>query len=327
MGSRQGRGFPIRMPLRRFSQIRRIQLISTISDSAGRMLMNRLQRAALILMLAIDGLLCLFPPFANYRAQNASGYFPLGHHWHFSSVSDFNSRSYIEYYSIDFGRLALEIAVVTLIGGTAVVLFRSFPDERVGAGLRRFVEWSSGHAGLVSTSLAVAAVAAIFATALALHSPPVNPHDALSGGNRSEFSPAKATTSAPSTAAASSGQSGVVMYRAYLSGPNEVPPVQSQAKGVAAINVDTATKQASWRVDYTGLSGPAAEAYIYCGAYPGPKINAAFSLGYGPKAASPITGSGDMTDAQFAALLAGKCYVNIHTEANKGGEIRGQLAR
>ncbi|MGH8706223.1 MAG: CHRD domain-containing protein, partial [Burkholderiales bacterium] len=31
------------------------------------------------------------------------------------------------------------------------------------------------------------------------------------------------------------------------------------------------------------------------------------------------------TDAQYKAFLAGETYVNVHTQANKGGEIRGQL--
>jgi hypothetical protein len=46
----------------------------------------------------------------------------------------------------------------------------------------------------------------------------------------------------------------------------------------------------------------------------------------GDKFDSPIAGSATMTDAQLADLQAGKCYVNVHTAANKGGEIRGQLA-
>jgi CHRD domain len=41
--------------------------------------------------------------------------------------------------------------------------------------------------------------------------------------------------------------------------------------------------------------------------------------------ASPIKGSKVLTAAQEADLEAGKYYVNIHTAANKGGEIRGQL--
>ncbi len=50
-------------------------------------------------------------------------------------------------------------------------------------------------------------------------------------------------------------------------------------------------------------------------------------LGAAPNLASPITGTGALTDAQMADLTAGKCYVNLHTAANKGGEVRGQLAQ
>src|SRR4029077_10817248 len=97
-------------------------------------------------------------------------------------------------------------------------------------------------------------------------------------------------------------------------------------KGTATINVDTATKQATWRVDYSGLSGPAAAAHIHCGAAAGANAGVAVALGAGPTAASPIQGSGALTDAQLADLTAGKCYVNVHTDKNKGGELRGQLA-
>ena len=38
-------------------------------------------------------------------------------------------------------------------------------------------------------------------------------------------------------------------------------------------------------------------------------------------------GSATLTDAQAADLMAGKLYVNIHTAANKGGEIRGQMTK
>ena len=47
-----------------------------------------------------------------------------------------------------------------------------------------------------------------------------------------------------------------------------------------------------------------------------------------PKApAGTITGSKALTDAQYADLNSGLYYANIHTDANKGGEIRGQIAR
>ena len=40
---------------------------------------------------------------------------------------------------------------------------------------------------------------------------------------------------------------------------------------------------------------------------------------------SPIEGSAKLTDEQVADLKAGKLYINIHTAANKAGEIRGQV--
>jgi len=48
----------------------------------------------------------------------------------------------------------------------------------------------------------------------------------------------------------------------------------------------------------------------------------------------PLTKSGDtytapagakLSDAQMAAFKAGNLYVNVHSAANKGGEVRGQL--
>ncbi len=38
-----------------------------------------------------------------------------------------------------------------------------------------------------------------------------------------------------------------------------------------------------------------------------------------------MVGETALSDSQTADLLAGKWYVNIHTKANPGGEIRGQV--
>ena len=116
-----------------------------------------------------------------------------------------------------------------------------------------------------------------------------------------------------------------VNYKANLAGNAEVPPVQSPGKGSAQVNVDTATKQATYRVEFSGLTGPAAAAHIHCGAAAGANAGVSVPLG-GANPTSPITGTATMTDPQLADLQAGKCYVNVHTAQNKGGEIRGQLA-
>jgi hypothetical protein len=119
----------------------------------------------------------------------------------------------------------------------------------------------------------------------------------------------------------------VSTYKANLSGPSEVPPVAGGGSGTAQVTVDPATKAISWRVDYSGLSGPVAAAHIHCGAAPGANAGVAVPLGTAPNLASPITGSGALTDAQMADLTSGKCYINLHTADNKGGEVRGQLAQ
>jgi hypothetical protein len=42
---------------------------------------------------------------------------------------------------------------------------------------------------------------------------------------------------------------------------------------------------------------------------------------------SPFSGSATLTDAQAADLMAGMWYANIHTPANPGGEVRGQVLK
>ena len=121
----------------------------------------------------------------------------------------------------------------------------------------------------------------------------------------------------------SAAQAQQVQYKAQLNGAQEVPPVQTQGTGAALVNADPKTGAVSWSVTYAGLSGPAAAAHIHCGA--GPGANAGVAVSLGTNLNSPIQGTGMMTAPQMQQLQAGQCYVNIHTAANKGGEIRGQL--
>jgi len=113
-----------------------------------------------------------------------------------------------------------------------------------------------------------------------------------------------------------------VTYKAELKGSQEVPATDTKGTGTAKLSYDKATKTLKWTVTYSGLSGPATAAHIHGPAEPGK--NAPVAIGF-PKADSPIEGSATLTDAQAADLAAGKFYINVHTAANKGGEIRGQL--
>ncbi|MGA9764916.1 MAG: CHRD domain-containing protein [Rhodomicrobium sp.] len=113
-----------------------------------------------------------------------------------------------------------------------------------------------------------------------------------------------------------------VMYKANLSGPQEVPPNDSKGGGAADLTYDPATKKLSWKITYSGLSGPATAAHIHGPAEPGK--NAAVVIKFA-NPASPIEGSATLTDAQAADLAAGMDYINVHTAEHKSGEIRGQI--
>ena len=113
--------------------------------------------------------------------------------------------------------------------------------------------------------------------------------------------------------------------KATLNGKSEVPPNASAGTGTADIDYDAATKKLSWKVTYSGLSGPATAAHFHGPAEPGK--NAGVALAIPNATASPVEGSATLTDAQAADLVAGKYYVNVHTAANPGGEIRGQVTK
>ena len=114
-------------------------------------------------------------------------------------------------------------------------------------------------------------------------------------------------------------------FKATLDGKSEVPATTSTGTGTADIDYDPATKKLSWKLTYTGLSGPATAAHFHGPAVAGE--NAKVSVAIPGATSSPAEGSATLTDAQAADLEAGKLYVNVHTAANPGGEIRGQVTK
>ncbi len=117
----------------------------------------------------------------------------------------------------------------------------------------------------------------------------------------------------------------MVKYKADLKASSEVPPNDSKGSGVLTASYDTATKKLTYTATYKDLTGPATAAHFH-----GPadaKTNAGVVVPVKGEMASPLKGEATLTDAQAADLAAGKWYFNIHTAANKGGEIRGQVTK
>jgi hypothetical protein len=116
----------------------------------------------------------------------------------------------------------------------------------------------------------------------------------------------------------------MVKLQAELKGSNEVPPNASTGSGKAEASFDTETKLLTYSVTYADLTGPALGAHFHGPSEAGK--NAGIALPF-KSAQSPIQGTATLTEAQAADLLAGKWYANIHTAANPGGELRGQMTK
>jgi hypothetical protein len=121
------------------------------------------------------------------------------------------------------------------------------------------------------------------------------------------------------------GPASAEKLKATLDAKSEVPPNASAATGTADIDFDPATKKLTWKLSYSGLSGPAVAAHFHGPAETGK--NAGVQVPITNAGSSPVEGSAILTDAQAADMMSGKCYVNVHTAANPGGEIRGQVVK
>jgi hypothetical protein len=111
-------------------------------------------------------------------------------------------------------------------------------------------------------------------------------------------------------------------FGAVLSSAAEVPANASTGSGMLDATLNKSTNVLSWTVTYSGLTGPATMAHFHGPAMAG--ANAGVAVPF-PSAMSPARGETVLTAAQVADLMAGKWYANVHTAANPGGEIRGQV--
>jgi hypothetical protein len=122
-------------------------------------------------------------------------------------------------------------------------------------------------------------------------------------------------------------QAAPVSFTVPLSGDQQVPPVQTSGSGTANLTYDPSTHVVTWNITFSGLTGPATMAHFH-GPAPAGK-NAGVKVWISQKGNMDVTSliSGQATlsadDAQM--FEAGNMYINVHTKANPGGEIRGQV--
>ena len=119
---------------------------------------------------------------------------------------------------------------------------------------------------------------------------------------------------------------------AVLSGAAEKPAaVTTSASGNVTVTIDG--KKLNVEGTFKDLSGNATAAHIHgpadANGTAGPICNlnasAATSGTIDEGTGAGTCGALELTDAQIKDFEEGRTYVNIHTGANQGGEVRGQL--
>ena len=121
--------------------------------------------------------------------------------------------------------------------------------------------------------------------------------------------------------ALASASAGAQVMQVALAGAQEVPPVttSASASGTIAVAADLAI---SGSINTTGVEGTMAHIHKAPAGQNGPVVvpmvktaDNVWSIPAGAK----------LTEAQYQDLKDGNLYINVHSAAHKGGEIRGQL--
>jgi hypothetical protein len=118
------------------------------------------------------------------------------------------------------------------------------------------------------------------------------------------------------------GQVFVPVRIAAMAGANEVPAVSSTASGTCWLSVNPFTKGVAGRIENTLANATAAHVHRGAANVAGPVVIPMTSASPGVWVTAPgLT----MSDDLLASFMKGDLYCNVHTPANPGGEIRGQL--
>jgi hypothetical protein len=116
------------------------------------------------------------------------------------------------------------------------------------------------------------------------------------------------------------GSSMAADIKVKLSGDNEVPPVKTTATGEGTISIGD-DGSVSGSITTKGIDGTMGHIHFAGAGKNGPVIVKLTKDGDVYK----VPADAHLDSAQLAAFKAGELYVNVHSAANKAGEIRAQL--
>ncbi len=115
-------------------------------------------------------------------------------------------------------------------------------------------------------------------------------------------------------------------FTANITSKQEVPANASTATGFGRVFLDEGAGMVTYTVTFSGLSGDITAAHIHAAAPIGMNAAPIITLNHSGTTSGTFTGTAAITAGQIANLRANQAYINIHSSAFGGGEIRGQLA-
>lgn len=117
-----------------------------------------------------------------------------------------------------------------------------------------------------------------------------------------------------------------IVLKADLTATHEVPAKDSAGTGTLKATFNTETNELTYHIEFSGLTGPVSAAHFHGPAAEGANAKPQVFIKTSP-IVSPIDGKATLTPEQAKDLLSGQWYFNLHTSANPGGEIRGQVLK
>jgi len=268
---------------------------------------------ALLALLAFPAIAAAADPAARLASLDGASEVPpvvtagTGLGWVAISADDSTITYHIEYSGLS-GAVTASHIHTGAPGVTGGVILPLTPSASPMDGVLTSADFSGGAGTVTTYALAVAAIKA-GATYFNLHTV-ANPGGEIRGDLIT-------TTEA---------------REAVLNGAQEVPAVATAATGTGVVVFSADDSTIWYRVDYSGLSGAAAAAHIHLGALGANggvmlPLSVSASPMLGTLTSADFTATGAVTDyaGAVAAIKAGGTYFNVHTGANPGGEIRGQL--
>ena len=120
----------------------------------------------------------------------------------------------------------------------------------------------------------------------------------------------------------------ITHFAVPLSGANQVPPKTTTAKGLVTLAFDSSTNLLYYTLNVTNIISVTAS-HIHIGPVGknGPVVFSLFEQGSGATLGpnNPVGGCLAINGKNLVDLLTNFWYINVHTTANPGGEIRGQV--